>query len=78
MLAHVLDDLPIAVEITRTRMQASELVSLVHEREFTVVCIADLPPSPPVKDALSRQAAPRRITRGASPGRAVGTASAGG
>ncbi len=78
MLAHVLDDLPIAVEITRTRMQASELVSLVHERGFTVVCIADLPPSPAVKDALSRQEAPRRIARGASPGRAVGTASAGG
>ena len=49
MLAHVLDDLPIAVEITRTRMQASELVSLVHERGFSVVCIADLPPSPPSK-----------------------------
>ena len=44
-----LDDLPIAVEITRTRMQASELVSLVRERGFSVVCIADLPPSPPSK-----------------------------
>ena len=49
MLAHVLDDLPIAVEITRTRMQASELVSLVREQGFSVVCIADLPPSPPAK-----------------------------
>jgi hypothetical protein len=49
MLAHVLDDLPIAVEISRTRMQASELVSLVQERGFSVVCIADLPPSPPTK-----------------------------
>ena len=49
MLAHVLDDLPIAVEITKTRMQASELVSLVHEQGFSVVCIADLPPSPPSK-----------------------------
>src|SRR5687767_5091774 len=49
MLAHVPDDLPIAVEITRTRMQASELVSLVHERGFTVVCITDLPPSPASK-----------------------------
>ena len=49
MLAHVLDDLPIAVEIARTRMQASELVSLVRERGFSVVCIADLPPSPPSK-----------------------------
>ena len=49
MLAHVVDDLPIAVEITSTRMQASELVSLVHERGFSVVCIADLPPSLPSK-----------------------------
>ncbi len=49
MLAHVLDDLPMAVEITKTRMQASELVSLVHEQGFSVVCIADLPPSPPSK-----------------------------
>jgi hypothetical protein len=46
MLAHVLDDLPIGVEITNTRMQASELVSLVQEGGFSVVCIADLPPSP--------------------------------
>jgi predicted PurR-regulated permease PerM len=49
MLAHVVDDLPIAVEITSTRTQASELVSLVHERGFSVVCIADLPPSLPSK-----------------------------
>jgi hypothetical protein len=49
MLAHVVDDLPIAVEITSTRMQASELVSLVHERGFSVVCLADLPPSLPSK-----------------------------
>jgi predicted PurR-regulated permease PerM len=49
MLAHVLDDLPIAVEITSTRMQASELVAHVHERRFSVVCIADLPPSAPTK-----------------------------
>ncbi len=49
MLAHVLDDLPIAVEITRTRMQASDLLSLVQEQGFSVVCLADLPPSPPSK-----------------------------
>src|SRR5688572_22941097 len=30
-------------------MQASELVSLVVEQGFSVVCIADLPPSPPSK-----------------------------
>lgn len=49
MLAHALDDLPIAVEIASARMQASELVALVRERGFSVVCIADLPPSPPSK-----------------------------
>ncbi len=49
MLAHLLDDLPIAVEITRTRMQASELVSLVQAQGVSVVCLADLPPSPPSK-----------------------------
>jgi hypothetical protein len=49
MLVHLVDDLPIAVDITAARMQASELVSLVQEREFSVVCFADLPPSPPSK-----------------------------
>ncbi len=45
MLAHLLDDLPIAMEITGTRMQAVELAALVAERQFAVVCFADLPPS---------------------------------
>jgi predicted PurR-regulated permease PerM len=45
MLAHLLDDLPIALEITGTRMQAVELASLVGNRQFSVVCFADLPPS---------------------------------
>ena len=49
ILAHVLDDLPIAVEIAKTRMMASELVSLVQERGVSVVCLADLPPSPSSK-----------------------------
>ena len=49
MLAHLLDDVPIAVEITRTRMQALELLSLVRDRRFSVVCFADLPPSPSSK-----------------------------
>jgi predicted PurR-regulated permease PerM len=48
MLVHLLDDLPIAVDITAVRM-ASELVALVQEREFSVVCFADLPPSPSSK-----------------------------
>jgi predicted PurR-regulated permease PerM len=49
MLAHLLDDLPISVEVTATRMQASELVSLVQSRGVSVVCLADLPPSPTSK-----------------------------
>ena len=49
MLAHVLDDLPIAVEITRERLLASELVSMVQTRGISIVCLADLPPSPPSK-----------------------------
>jgi hypothetical protein len=44
MLAQLLDGLPIAVEITGTRMQAAEMVSLVAERKLSVVCFADLPP----------------------------------
>ncbi len=49
MLVHLVDDLPITIDVTAARMQASELVSLVHEREFSVVCFADLPPSAPSK-----------------------------
>jgi len=49
MLAHLVDDLPIRVEITPTRLQATELLSLVHKERFSVVCLADLPPSPPSK-----------------------------
>jgi hypothetical protein len=49
MLAHLVDDLPIAIEITRTRLQASELLALVHTQGVSVVCLADLPPSPPSK-----------------------------
>jgi hypothetical protein len=45
MLAHLLDGLPIAMEITGTRMQAMELAALVGDRKFSVVCFADLPPS---------------------------------
>lgn len=49
MLAHLVDDLPIEVEIVPTRLQASELVALVQERGCSIVCLADLPPSPPSK-----------------------------
>ncbi len=49
MLGQVLDDLPIVVEVTKGRMLASELVSLVQAQGVSVVCLADLPPSPPSK-----------------------------
>jgi predicted PurR-regulated permease PerM len=49
MLAHVVEGLPIAIEIVKTRLEAAEVIALVQKREFSVVCIADLPPSPPSK-----------------------------
>lgn len=49
MLGHVLADQPIVIEMTKTRVLASELVSLVHAQGVSVICIADLPPSPPSK-----------------------------
>ena len=49
MLALMMDGLPIALEISATRMQALELITLVRDRQFSVVCFADLPPSPSSK-----------------------------
>ena len=49
MLGHLLNDLPIVVEITKGRMFASEVVALVQAQGVSVVCLADLPPSPPSK-----------------------------
>ena len=49
MLADLLADLPVIVEVTTGRVLASELVSLVHARGASIVCLADLPPSPPSK-----------------------------
>jgi predicted PurR-regulated permease PerM len=49
MLAQVVDDLPIAIEITSARLHASDLVSLVRAQNVSVICIADLPPSPSSK-----------------------------
>ncbi len=45
MLANLVEDLPIALEIVGARMLAAALVSLVQERKCSVVCVADLPPS---------------------------------
>jgi predicted PurR-regulated permease PerM len=49
MLGHLLDDLPIVVDIAKGRMLASELVSQVRTGGVSVICLADLPPSPPSK-----------------------------
>ena len=49
ILGHVLDDLPVVVEVTQGRMMSSELVSHVRAQGVSVVCLADLPPSPPSK-----------------------------
>lgn len=49
MLGYVLDDLPVVVEVTKGRMLISELVSHVQARGVSVICLADLPPSPPSK-----------------------------
>jgi hypothetical protein len=46
MLAAVVEDLPVIVERGTTRMLASELVSLVRAQGVSVICLADLPPSP--------------------------------
>jgi predicted PurR-regulated permease PerM len=45
MLAHIVDDLPIVVEMAGTRLMASQLLALVQERRVSVICLADLPPS---------------------------------
>ena len=49
MLAHLADDLPISLEILNTRMQAQDLITLIRTRKFSVICFADLPPSPSSK-----------------------------
>ncbi len=49
MLAHSLEDLPITIEMTKTRVLASELVSIVRAQGVSIVCLADLPPSPSSK-----------------------------
>jgi predicted PurR-regulated permease PerM len=46
MLAQVADDLPIVMEIAGGRLQPSDLVALAQAQRASVVCLADLPPSP--------------------------------
>ena len=49
MLAQLIADLPLTLEIRSTRMLASELIAEVKSSGVRVVCIADLPPSAPSK-----------------------------
>ena len=49
MLSHLVEDLPIVVEVHAARLHAADLVGLVQAEGVSVVCIADLPPSPPSK-----------------------------
>jgi predicted PurR-regulated permease PerM len=49
MLGHLVEDLPVTLEITRTRMLAADVIAHIQERKFSIVCIADLPPSPSSK-----------------------------
>ena len=49
MLSQAIDDLPVVIEMINTRLLASELVSLVRTQGVSVICLADLPPSPPTK-----------------------------
>ncbi len=47
MLAHLVQGLPIEVDIHPTRLHTNALVSLLQDQKISVLCIADLPPSPP-------------------------------
>ncbi len=49
MLAQAVSDLPIAIEVTSGRLLASDLVSLTRKQKVSVICLADLPPSPSSK-----------------------------
>ena len=49
MLSQSISDLPIVIELAPARLLASELVSLVRTQGVSVICLADLPPSPSSK-----------------------------
>jgi predicted PurR-regulated permease PerM len=46
MLSQFVADLPVVIEVATTRVLVSELTEYVRANKYTVVCIADLPPSP--------------------------------
>ena len=41
--------MPVVIETVSARLLASELVTLVRDQGVSIVCLADLPPSPPTK-----------------------------
>jgi predicted PurR-regulated permease PerM len=49
MLGRLVSGLPISIDNASTRLLASDMVALVKNQGYAVVCIADLPPSPPSK-----------------------------
>ncbi len=62
MLAQALTEAPIVIEITNTRMLACELVTLVRTQGISVICIADLPPSPSSKSRYLIKRLRRRVS----------------
>jgi predicted PurR-regulated permease PerM len=49
MLAQLLEETPIAIDVLSSRSLVSELITAVQERGSSVVCMVDLPPSPSSK-----------------------------
>jgi hypothetical protein len=49
MLGRLLENSPVTLESLPTRLLSSELVTVVQQRGVRLLCIADLPPSPPSK-----------------------------
>ena len=45
MLLQYMADLPVAIDVTTTKVLASELLEHVRAHDYSAVCIADLPPS---------------------------------
>ena len=49
MLAQLLADAPVSLDVTTSRVLASELIDQMRKGGYTAICIADLPPSPSSK-----------------------------
>jgi hypothetical protein len=49
MLGQLLEKTPVAMEVLSSHTLISELITATQERGCPIVCIADLPPSPPSK-----------------------------